>query len=157
MTLARRVAAVITVCTLAGAPAVLSACVTLCLPEMPGHAQIASAAGDGEAEDSTPATAAPTAAVHDHHAMGHDGVPATVPAPATSARLSTACDDCCPDGVQTAAQAVVPLRQDAHALVATLVAPEPGAAVWLTEQRPPLIVQAIAPPSPPRSSAVLRI
>lgn len=151
-----RVAALVTVLTLAGAPAVLSACVTLCLPPTAGHAGL-----DGGPGGVVPTAAVPAAAAaaHDHDAMGHADAVAVPPAPATSGQWTAACDECCADGVATTVPAVAPLRQNpqSQALLATLTAHDSAAVIWLPETRPRLTAPPPTPPSPPRTPAVLRI
>jgi len=157
MALATRVATLVTVLALTGAPGVLSACVTLCLPEMSGHAQLDGGSGPGEHDRAASPTIASQAALHDHHAMDHGGGSAPAPVPATSARMNGACDDCCAAGIETTVAAVVSARQDTHAVLAPLAAHQTAAVAWLSESRPHLTTPAVPPPSPPRTSAVLRI
>jgi hypothetical protein len=156
VTVARRIATVVTVFTLAGAPAVVSACVTLCLPEMAGHVRVDG--WTGMAGPDTRLVASPSSAtVHDHHAMAHGDDAVAPPLPTASARWTATCDDCCPAGVATTAQAVAPLRQQSQALLATLTAQDSAAVIWLPETRPRLTAPPPTPPSPPRTPAVLRI
>ena len=133
----RPLASLLTVVTIAGTPAVLSACVALCLPGMAAHHM-------------APAVEADSTACAEH-------VAAATPAPA-DAQVSATGDDCCANGLTVLAASVTAPRTGSHPPVAAVV---PSRVSWTAQPRRPAVARrhdsAAPPPSPPRTSAVLRI
>jgi hypothetical protein len=123
--------------TIAGAPAVLSACVALCLPGMAAH-------------HVAPAVEASATACAEH-------VAAAVPVPA-DAQLSGTAAHCCGDGLTVLAASSTAPRVGTHPPVAAVA---PLRVSWTAEPKRPAFARrhdpAAPPPSPPRTSAVLRI
>jgi len=133
----RPLASLLTVVTIAGAPALLSACVALCLPGM-------------EAQNAAPAAGASATACADH-------VAAAVPVPA-AAQLSGTAAHCCADGLTVFAASITAPRVGTHPPVAAVA---PLRVSWTAEPKRLTVARrhdpAAPPPSPPRTSAVLRI
>jgi hypothetical protein len=128
----RSVASLLTVVIIAGTPAVLSACVALCRPGM---------------EASAVELAAPACAEHQAAAM---------PVQADG-RMSGNSGHCCADGLTAPAPSITASRAS-HLLVATV---SPSRLSWTQVARSTLVTARPdvtgPPPSPPRTSAVLRI
>lgn len=123
--------------TIAGAPAVLSACVALCLPGMGAHHVT---------------TAVETSAI-----ACAEHVAAAVPVQA-DAQLSGFTDHCCGDGLTVLPASVIDARVGAHQPLAAVA---PLRASWSAESKGPIVARrhdpTAPPPSPHRTSAVLRI
>jgi len=133
----RSIASLLTVITIAGTPAVLSACVALCLPGMAAH-------------HVAPAVEATATACAEH-------VAAAIRVQA-DAQVSATGDHCCGDGLTALAASITAPRAGTHPPVAAVV---PSRVSWTAEPKRPAVARrhdpAAPPPSPPRTSAVLRI
>jgi len=133
----RALASLLTVVSIAGTPAVLSACVAVCLPGMQAHHE-------------TPAVEASATACAEHLA-------ATIPVPA-DAQVSRTGGHCCADGLAAPAASVTASRADLHPPVAAVV---PSRLSWTADPKRRTVARrhdpAAPPPSPPRTPAVLRI
>jgi hypothetical protein len=147
----RSIASLLTVVAIAGTPALLSACVALCMPGTEAHV-----AGDHAADASLPARhAAPDANASMTACAEHP----TAASPATAVtQMSEAGRHCCAEGLTAPAASITASRADTHLL---LVAVAPSRVSWTSAPRLALIARrhgpAVPPPSPPRTSAVLRI
>lgn len=137
--LMRPLASLLAVTTTVATPAVLAACLALCMPGMPGHAMAASVASASPADAGCP----------DHTA-------AAPIAPAVSVTASGAA--CCVDGLTSGAPSVAAERVDTRVGPAGVVAPVSTwtlalplhASVHVTHDRG-------SPPPPLRRPSVLRI
>lgn len=138
----RPLASLLAVVTTVTTPAVLAACLALCMPGMRGHVMAAAAAPSDS-------VAAPEAGCPDHEA-------ATPAAPA--ATLTTSGAACCVDGLTAAAPSVAAERADSRAGAAGVVA---LMSTWtLAPARPALARVTLdrgSPPPPLRRPSVLRI
>lgn len=156
--LAKRLMSLATVAALSGSPAVLSACIALCLPGVAAttvlHEHGAPVGHAAHAAASTPSVVSG----HAHHASraSHSPVAAAFDSASrdsSDARLNATCKNCCPDG-QVALVAGVK-RADPHALGAAPVVSQVTSFVVTTS------VLSASPPSPrlapPRTLLVLRI
>jgi hypothetical protein len=128
----RSIASLLTVVAIAGTPAVLSACVALCRPGM-----------------AAPAAEPPAPGCAEHLA-------AAMPVQA-DARMSGGGGQCCVDGLTAPAPSITASRASLL-LVASVIPPRVS---WTLAATPtPVTVRpdlTVPPPSPPRTSAVLRI
>jgi hypothetical protein len=143
---------------MSGSPAVISACMALCLPDGPRAASHGTAAF--EQPSHPPAPAAPSA--HAHHVA--DAAPDSSagdlpPVEHPDARVIAGCDDCCPDESSALVAGLGAQRMNAHP---SLAAPPSeleavrfasvSSIVGLSPPGPP-----VRPPSPAASRLVLRI
>jgi hypothetical protein len=146
----RSIASLLTVVTIAGTPAVLSACVALCMPGPDAHVAV-----DHTADASMPA----------HHAAPPADAATTAcaehPAGATAALAdapSRAGGHCCADGLAAPAASVTAHRADTRVVDATVLTPRASWAPVPTPHPTTLRLRpAGIPPSPPRLLAVLRV
>lgn len=147
----RSVASLLTLVTVAGTPAMLSACVALCMPGMDAHVAVGHTADTSmPTHHAAPAveTSAPACAEH-----GATAIPVAV-----DAQVSRTGDHCCAEGLTAPAASSTASRADTHLLV---VAVAPLRVSWTSgPKRAPVTRRhdpAAPPPSPPRTSVVLRI
>jgi hypothetical protein len=147
----RSIASLLTVVTIAGTPAMLSACVALCMPGMEAHVAV-----DHTADASMPAHhAAPGADAALSACAEHPTAATTSPA---DARISRAGGHCCADGLAAPVASVTAHRADTRLVDAAVMTPR---AAWapLPTRHPTTLGRHPAgnPPSPPRLLSVLRI
>lgn len=154
----KRLISLAMVVALSGSPAVLSACMALCLGAAPmpatNHSHRAPA---GQTAEAPAATVVP---VHSHHGASASPTGANVlplVPDSSTARLGATCDNCCPDGVAVVAGPGVE-RTDAHAFAAApMLVPVARflmttAVVGAAPHGPP-----VSPPAPPLAPLVLRV
>jgi len=160
---ASRLTSLATVFALSGFPAVLSACMALCVQGVPvvamAHQDGASAGHAAHAPAPMPAAASD----HSHHRSPAAPEPAAAAAESTTspeafdARLSATGTNCCPDGVAFAIGTGV-ARTNAQALVAAPMVVSVTLVLLTTAvldaelHSPP-----VSPPAPSRAPLVLRI
>ena len=160
--LPKRLTSLAIMIALSGAPAVLSACMALCLQGVvtaAAHPE-SQAAGHAGHRAAAPAVAA-ARAHHGSPVLDEPAVAAPTTAPSSDsseAHLSTTCTNCCPEGQAVLVAGPNVERTDAKAFSATPTV-SPVASFLLTPQSlgvsPPS--PPVPPPSPTRAPLVLRI
>jgi hypothetical protein len=158
----KRLTSLAIVIALSGAPAVLSACMALCLQGVVTAASHSESQSAGHAAHRAAAPAVPAAHAH-HGSPVPDESAAIAPTAASSsdsseARLSTTCTNCCPEGQAVLVAGPNVERTDAKSFsatpavsqVASFLLTPPG--LGASPPSPP-----VPPPSPTRASLVLRI
>ena len=160
--LPKRLTSLAIVIALSGAPAVLSACMALCLQ---GVVTAASHSGNQAAGDAGHPAATPAgAAAHAHHGSPVPAESAATaptsasPSDPSEARLSTTCTNCCPEGQAVLVAGTNVERTDAKSVRATTAVSQVASflltplALGASPPSPP-----VPPPSPTRAPLVLRI
>jgi hypothetical protein len=147
----RSLASLLTVVTIAGTPALLSACVALCMPDMAAHVAVDHTAGASmPAHHAAPPADAATTACAEH--------PAGATTALADALFSRAGGDCCADGLAAPAASVTAHRADTRVVDATVLTPRASWAPVPTSHPTTLRLRpAGIPPSPPRLLSVLRV
>jgi hypothetical protein len=150
----RRLASLATVVALLASPAVLSACMAVCLPTDP--ATVADLDAPASMSHEHHAAASVPAVTPDHADHAHHGVPARQesPSPAVDGtasaappdpRLNWTCGDCCTDGTAGFAVGLGVERTDARAFS------RPPAVVSAMSFLPIASASDVSPPGPPTS------
>jgi hypothetical protein len=134
----RRLAGIVTVIAVSGAPAVVSVCLSMCVTGM----AMAPVAAD---------------AAHAHH-EGGDAVMAGADRALVTSTVSEACDSCCPGASSTSQIATTTPRSETHGLAsAPLESPVSSAVTMARPSRVAPVRAAVFPPAPTHASLVLRI
>jgi hypothetical protein len=160
--LSKRLTSLAIAIALSGSPAVLSACMALCLP---GVHTAASDTDTQPAGHAAPLAAAPaSASAHAHHGspVSNESA-ATAPTTASSdglseTRLSATCTNCCPEGQVILVVGPGVERTDAKFFSVSSTASQVASVLPTPlglEASPPS--QPVPPPSPTRAPVVLRI
>jgi len=141
--LVRPLASLVALATTVATPAVLAACLALCVPGMRGHVMAAPAAPDV-------AAASPEPGCHDIEPIG---VPAGQVVTVSASEAA-----CCVEGLTAAAPSVAAERADSRMGTAGVVAP---VSTWTFAPPLPTLVRIThdrgSPPPPLRRPSVLRI
>ena len=157
----RQAASLVAVFALSGSPAVLSACMAACLQAGPVALPIEQGASAAHAPRPAASSPAPdVASEHAHHSSsGSHQSSGDRQASPDSSTLSAVCGNCCGDGQTTVIDAVGVERTGAQRLAgASVPAPVPSYLTAIVARRAsPPRTPPISPPSPARSSLVLRI
>jgi len=147
---------------LSGSPAVLSACMALCLPGVDTAASNTDSQSAGHAAHLAAAPAGASAHAHHGSSVSHESA-ATAPTTASShgsaeARLSTTCTNCCPEGQAVLVAGPGVERTDAKSFSVTSTGSQVASflptplGLRASPPNPP-----VPPPSPTRAPLVLRI